>query len=71
MRTATMISKAQDTLSFEAIESQGAVDEWRVEAINHAGDGEVYVALFSGPMAQERALEYAEWKNAGNGIYLG
>jgi hypothetical protein len=26
-----------------------AVDGWRVEAINEDGDGEVYVAIFTGP----------------------
>lgn len=38
-------------------------DVWRVEAINYEGDGEVYVAVFSGPGAEERAHEYADWKN--------
>lgn len=50
-------------LKFEVARSRDADDEWRVEAINHAGDGEVFVALFSGPRAMERALEYADWKN--------
>lgn len=39
-------------------------DEWRVEAIDLDGEGEIYVAIFSGPMARERAEEYAERKNA-------
>jgi hypothetical protein len=38
--------------------------DWRVEAINHDGDGEVYVAIFSGLDAQTRAEAYAAWKNA-------
>lgn len=37
--------------------------DWRVEAINFAGEGECYVAIFSGPLAEERAREYAAWKN--------
>ena len=46
-------------IEYEVVQSVGTVDEWRVEAIDHEGDGEVYVALFSGPRAQERAEEYA------------
>ena len=37
--------------------------EWVVEAFNADGDGEVYVAAFSGPEAKARAVEYASWKN--------
>jgi hypothetical protein len=42
--------------------------DWRVEAINHDGDGEVYVAIFSGPDAQTRGEAYAAWKNAPQGL---
>jgi hypothetical protein len=38
--------------------------DWRVEAIDHDGEGEVYIAIFSGPHAQARAEAYAAWKNA-------
>ena len=34
---------------------------WHVEAIGE--DGEIYVAVFFGPEARERATEYADWKN--------
>ena len=34
-----------------------------VEAINYESEGEVYSALFIGPKAQERAAEYAGFKN--------
>jgi hypothetical protein len=44
--------------------SRGTQDEWRVEAINHEGDGEIYVAIFSGPDAKRRAEGYAAWKDA-------
>ena len=27
--------------------------------------GEIYVTVFSGPLAEERANEYANWKNNG------
>jgi len=36
--------------------------EWVVEAINEKGDGEIYIAAFSGPDAKARAAEYAAWK---------
>ena len=34
-------------------------DEWRVEAIDYEHEGECYVAIFSGPQAEERAKVYA------------
>jgi hypothetical protein len=37
--------------------------EGTVEAFNPQGEGEVYVAEFSGPDAKARATEYAAWKN--------
>ena len=37
--------------------------EWRVEAIDYDSDGQVYVAIFSGPGAQARAREYARFKS--------
>ena len=49
-------------MQYEVMQSRGVVDEWRVEAINKGG--EVYVILFSGPNAQDRAEAYAAWKNA-------
>ena len=50
-------------MDYEVLASEGVINEWRVEAINYAGDGEVYVTIFSGPDAKERAEEYAEWKS--------
>lgn len=47
----------------EVIKDQTTMDTWRVEAINQHGDGEVFVSIFSGPDAEERAHEYADWKN--------
>ena len=47
---------------YKVAESKGTKGEWRVEAINYDGEGEVYVALFSGHKAEERAQEYAGWK---------
>jgi hypothetical protein len=51
-------------MTYEIVESRDTPDEWRVEAIDHEGDGEVYVAIFSGPDAEARAREYAAFKNA-------
>ena len=53
----------QTAMVFEAAQSKQVTDEWVVEAINYAGDGEIYAALFSGPQAEDRAHEYAKWKN--------
>jgi len=36
--------------------------DWRVEAINEK-EGEVYIAIFSGPGCEKRAHEYAAFKN--------
>ena len=60
------------TLVFEVVESRNSVNgsEYAVEAINYSGDGEVYVALFSGPKAKKRAEEYAQWKNTGGGAKM-
>ncbi len=49
-------------MDYEVFEDRQSPGDWRVEAINIDGDGECYVAIFSGPQAKERAEEYAEWK---------
>jgi hypothetical protein len=41
---------------------EGFPPQWRVEAMN-PDTGEVYIALFDGPGAQMRAVEYAKFKN--------
>mgnify|MGYP001572085326 CR=1 FL=1 len=52
-------------MEYEVVQSRGVVpEEWRAEAIDHEGDGDCYVVLFSGPNAQIRASEYATWKTA-------
>jgi hypothetical protein len=52
-------------MRYEIIEDAESVDgdAWRVESVDYQGDGSVYVAIFSGPDARQRAEEYAEWKN--------
>ncbi len=41
--------------------SQGA-DEWVVETADEQRKGEVCLATFSGPRAEERAMEYVAFK---------
>jgi hypothetical protein len=59
------MSVTQTKLEYEVIEDRKYPGDWRVEAINRDGDGEVFVAIFSGPNADARAAEYAAWKNSG------
>lgn len=47
-------------MKYEVAESNDCIGEWRVESIGP--EGECYVVLFSGPDAEQRAWEYAEWK---------
>ena len=35
--------------------------EWIVESVCEEGQGEMYIAAFSGPDAKERAAQYLEW----------
>lgn len=49
-------------MHYEVIESREFRGHWHVEAIDN--DGRVFVAVFSGPNAAERAHEYAGWKNS-------
>lgn len=51
-------------LTYQTFESKTEPGEWRVEAIDHEGDGECYVAIFSGPHSRERATSYAAAMNA-------
>jgi hypothetical protein len=50
-------------MDYEVAPSVGVVNEWRVEAIDRDSEGEIYVAMFSGPKAKQRAEEYAAWKS--------
>ncbi len=51
-----------EKLLWEVVESRQCSGVWHVEAIDHASEGEVYMAVFTGPGAEERAREYATWK---------
>lgn len=46
-------------LSADVYKRASNPDEWAVEAVDDTDDGTVYVALFSGPFAKDRALEYS------------
>lgn len=49
-------------MKWEVVQSRWCPADWIVEAIDYQNEGQVYVATFSGPLAQERAEEYAAWK---------
>lgn len=53
-------SMKQINLETEIIERKDAPGSWGVEAIDT--DGAIYMAIFLGPKAEERALEYARSK---------
>ncbi len=53
---------SRENLFYESVEDKQTPSDYRVEAIGH--DGEVYVAIFSGPDAHSRADDYAEWQNS-------
>lgn len=49
-------------MHYEVVESRQYRGHWHVEAIDE--DGRVFVVVFSGPKAEDRAREYASWKNS-------
>lgn len=49
-------------LEVAVVERNDQPGAWTVEAIDMAGDGDIYQAIFIGPEAQERAHEYARFK---------
>ena len=59
--TAAVIAGAE--VDYEIAPTLDVPDEWRVEAIDYDNEGQVYVTIFSGPKAEERAVEYASFKN--------
>ena len=52
----------QPSLKFQPVQDRLSPFNWRVEAINSKGS-DVFVAIFYGPYAQQRAEEYAKFKN--------
>lgn len=49
-------------LVHEVVQDRNSPNDWRVEAID-TKSGDIYVAVFSGPLAEARATEYASFKN--------
>ena len=49
--------------NYEAFQDRESPNDWRVEYID-AKSGDCFVTIFSGPLAQERAVEYARFKNS-------
>jgi hypothetical protein len=58
------MATAISSLTYEVVQDKLHSTDYRVEAIDRDSEGEVYVAIFSGPDAQARAQEYADWKNS-------
>lgn len=51
-------------MEYKVLQDSENNDRWLAQAINFDGEGEVYTVLFLGYEAEERAREYAEWKNS-------
>jgi len=49
-------------LQAEVVSRKDAPGSWGVEAIDYENGGAVFIAIFSGPSAKERAFEYARSK---------
>jgi len=49
-------------LRYEVVRDGETANFWRAEAIDSAS-GDVFVVMFSGPSAEDRAKEYADFKN--------
>jgi hypothetical protein len=56
-----MANQISKVMKYEIVESRQYPGHWHVEAIDE--EGRVFVTVFSGPEAKERATEYADWKN--------
>lgn len=50
-------------MKYTVTQSRGIPDDWRVTSTEEREKGRVELAIFSGPRAQDRAHEYAAWKN--------
>jgi hypothetical protein len=61
MQSETSVVSALRHTAFQDKKNPG---DWRVECAD-TKVGDVYVAIFCGPLAEERAAEYARFKNGG------
>jgi hypothetical protein len=57
------VNSEEALMEWKCFEDKHNRGDWRVEAIDFDDEGKVYVTIFSGPEAQERAEEYAALKN--------
>ncbi|HEV2383386.1 MAG TPA: hypothetical protein VG206_26790 [Terriglobia bacterium] len=55
-------AEPQKSLQYEAFQDKNSPPDWRVEGID-SKSGDVFVAIFPGALAQERAKEYAQFKS--------
>jgi hypothetical protein len=55
-------------LEYVSFEDKQIPGDWRVEATNPE-NGETYIAIFAGPNAEARAVEYAAVKNGSHPIF--
>lgn len=63
--TTAMKTRNSRRLHYEVHEHEKSVGGswWVASAVDDEGEGEIYCAEFTGPRAEELAVEYAEWKN--------
>ena len=52
-----------ESIEYEVLEDKVTQGSWRVEAIDYGSEGEIYIAIFSGPKSKQRAEEYYLWKS--------
>ena len=55
----------ETSIRYEAFQDRDEASNWRVEGIDSKA-GDVFIAIFAGPIAEERAAEYADFKNKSN-----
>jgi len=53
----------EKSITHEVVQDRVAPADWRVEAID-SKSGDVFVTIFCGPLAEERAREYAKFKQS-------
>lgn len=70
MKTTEAVSR-QPAIVYEALPCRIYSGEWLVEGIDHDADGSVRMARFSGPEAESRARNYAEWMNSSTRLTQG
>ncbi len=56
------MQKKGDNMNYEVVADKDFPAEWRVEAIDNKS-GDIHVAVFSGPNAEQQAHQYMAWKN--------